>query len=168
MLRCNSNDFAAMKIDLTLKYRFWMLALFPVTLGLGTIALWVRSLNWPSEVDAAGLTLRRRCKVPWTSVKTVGVYRDYIDGCICRMEIHHRRGTSRIPIGVLRDGERVADAILAMFKETLRARPADNLDHPHSIPDGRDGLRQINPSHAQSGIADLNVAIAPGPILSKI
>jgi hypothetical protein len=48
-----------MKVVLASYYRLWMLALFPTTLGVGTLALWWRSLNWPLRIDA----MRSHCAV---------------------------------------------------------------------------------------------------------
>ena len=113
-----------MRIALALQYRFWMFALLPTTLGLGTAALWARSLNWPLSVDADGLTLRYRRRVPWNSIKKISVWRNYHDGQVSRMDIHHHGGTSKIPVRGLQDGEKVARIILASFKQARRASPA--------------------------------------------
>jgi hypothetical protein len=69
-----------LKLVLAPKYRFWMLALLPITLGLGTAALWARSLNLPCSIDAEGLTFRYGRKVPWRSIRRIGVCRGYLDG----------------------------------------------------------------------------------------
>src|SRR5262249_51713423 len=47
-----------MRVALASRYRTLMLVLFPVTLGLGTPVLWLRSLNWPLSIDEMGITLR--------------------------------------------------------------------------------------------------------------
>jgi hypothetical protein len=112
-----------MKVTLALTYRAWMLALFPTTLGLGTAALWWRSLNWPLRVDADGVTLRRHRRLPWSAISRIGVSRSYLDGRVCEMRIHHHGGSvAKIPVRGLRDGERVAGAILTMFKRTRGTR----------------------------------------------
>jgi hypothetical protein len=112
-----------MKIALAPHYRNWMVALVPMTLGLGTVALWARSLNWPLIVDETGLTLRSHRRVEWRSVRAIGLSRSYLDGHVLHLRIHHERGTSIIPVRGLRDGEAVASTIVAMFKRTIH-RPA--------------------------------------------
>ena len=49
-----------MKVALAAHYRVWMAVLFPMTLGVGTAALWARALDWPCNVDRDGVTLRYR------------------------------------------------------------------------------------------------------------
>jgi hypothetical protein len=110
-----------MKVVLAPRYRLWMLALVPTTLGVGTAALWARSLNWPRSVDGEGVTLRYRRKIPWESIRKVCVYRDYLDGHVSRIDIHHQESVSKIPTRPLRDGENVARIILASFKLARRA-----------------------------------------------
>ncbi|MGE3148687.1 MAG: hypothetical protein AB7K04_06415 [Pseudorhodoplanes sp.] len=107
-----------MKIALALRYRVLMAALLPVTLGVGTIALWALSRKWPLVVDAEGITLRHHRKVPWGSISKIGLRRDYLGGQVSRIDIHHDHGTSRIPTCNLHDGERVAADILYLFKQS--------------------------------------------------
>jgi hypothetical protein len=64
-----------MKVTLARQYRIWMLVLLPTTLGLGTVALWWRSRDWPLTIDESGLILRRRTRVDWRFVSNVGVSR---------------------------------------------------------------------------------------------
>jgi hypothetical protein len=109
-----------MKVSLTPQYRILMVALLPTTLGIGTVALWLRSLNWPCHVDEEGVTLRYRRRVPWSLINKVGTWRDYRDGHLSRIDIHHRGRVSRIPIHALQDGEEVARAILDSFKLARR------------------------------------------------
>ena len=111
-----------LKLSLASKYRFWMLALLPITLGLGTVALWARSLNLPCCIDAEGLTFPYRRKVPWKSIRKIGVCRGYLDGHISRIEIYHHGRISKIPTFALQNGEDVARIILALFRLACRAR----------------------------------------------
>ena len=104
-----------MKIALAPRYRAWMVALLPSTLGLGTAVLWLHSMHWPLDIDPAGLTLRSRRRVAWRSIRRIGVSRSYLDGHISEMRIHHDGGVSKIPINSLENGDRVARIILAMF-----------------------------------------------------
>jgi hypothetical protein len=105
-----------MKVVLASYYRLWMLALFPTTLGVGTLALWWRSSNWPLRIDADGVTLRRHRRLLWNSISRIGVSRSYGDGHVSEMRIHHHGTVSRIPVHGLRDGDEVAAAIITMFK----------------------------------------------------
>ena len=93
-----------------------MLALFPATLGVGTLALWWRSLNWPLHIDAEGVTLRRHRRLLWSSISRIGVSRSYRDGYVSGMRIHYHGTVSRISVHGLRDGDEVAAAIISMFK----------------------------------------------------
>ena len=111
-----------MQVALSPAYRVRMFALFPATLGLGTLALWIRSLPWPLRVDSEGLTLRYHRRIPWNAVKKISVWRDYCDGHVSRMDIHHSLGTSKIPVRGLADGDNVARVILATFKQARHAK----------------------------------------------
>ena len=123
-----------LKLARALPYRTWMLALLPKTLGVGIAALWLRSLSRPLSIDADGLTLRHH-KLPWASIKRIGISRSYLDGHISEVRIHHRGGVSKIPVRELRDGERVAGIILTMFKRTLAARTGEELRDIEPMPD---------------------------------
>ncbi len=109
-----------MKVALARRYRIWMLALLPATLGIGTAALWARSLNWPCDIDREGLMLRCRRKIHWRVIRQVTVVRDYLDGHVARIDIDCPGGISRIPVHALYDGEHIAAVILAMFKKSRR------------------------------------------------
>jgi hypothetical protein len=92
-----------------------MFVLFPSTLGLGSAALWLHSLNWPLELDEAGLTFRNHRQVSWAAIKKIGVSRSYRDGHVCQIRIHYCDGVSRIPVYALKDGQTVVRTILTMF-----------------------------------------------------
>ena len=111
-----------MKVALAPHYRLWMYALFPMTLGVGTAALWARSRDWPLDVDADGLTLRHHRRVSWNSIGKISVRRDYCDGRISRIDIHHDDRVSKIPVSALHDGEQVAEVILTSFKHAQNDR----------------------------------------------
>jgi hypothetical protein len=116
-----------MKVALASHYRLWMYALFPVTLGVGTAALWARALDWPLDVDADGLTLRHHRRLPWNAIGKISVRRDYCDGRISRLDIHHDHRISKIPISALHCGEEVAEVILTSFKHAQNDRTAGPL-----------------------------------------
>jgi hypothetical protein len=115
----------AMKVVLAHRYRIWMLALLPATLGVGTAALWARSLSWPARIDAHGLTLRSRRRLAWRAIRQITVVRDYLDGHVARIDIHRHGGVSQIPVRALHDGERIAALILTLFKQSRRERASD-------------------------------------------
>jgi hypothetical protein len=108
-----------MKAALAPEYRITMFA----TLGLGTAILWARSLRWPCSIDTDGLTLRYYRKVPWKSIEKINVWRDYYDGHVSRIDIHHRGSVDRIALRASRNGQNIATTVLAMFKQVSRARP---------------------------------------------
>jgi len=109
-----------MKVALATTYRVWMFALLPATLGVGTLALWAQSLNWPLSVDEDGITLRHRRRIPWASIKAITVRRHYCDGHISQVDIRHRGSTSKIPVHALHDGQNVATEMIALFKQARR------------------------------------------------
>ena len=119
----------AMKVALAPRYRTWMFVLFPSTLGLGSAALWLHSMNWPLELDEAGLTLRNHRQVSWAAVRKIGVSRNYRDGHVSQIRIHYGDGVSKIPVHALQDGQAVVRTILSMFAnaERTRARKAAQL-----------------------------------------
>ena len=111
-----------MKVALAPRYRTWMFVLFPSTLGLGSAALWLHSMNWPLELDQAGLTLRNHRQVSWAAIRKIGVSRNYRDGHVSQIRIHYGDGISKIPVHALQDGQTVVRAILTMFANADRAR----------------------------------------------
>jgi hypothetical protein len=112
----------AMKVALAHRYRTWMFVLLPSTLGLGSAALWLHSLNWPLELDEAGLTLRNHRQVSWSAIRKIGVSRSYRDGHVCQIRIHYGDSVSKIPVHALEHGQTVVRAILTMFANADRAR----------------------------------------------
>lgn len=111
-----------MKVALAPRYRTWMFVLFPPTLGLGSAALWLHSLNWPLELDEVGLTLRNHRQASWAAIRKIGVSRSYRDGHVCQMRIHYGDSVSKIPVHALQDGQTVVRTILTMFANANRAR----------------------------------------------
>lgn len=110
-----------MRVALAPHYRIWLLALLPTTLGVGTLLLWLRSLNWPQSIDAGGITLRYRRyprRVPWHSIRNICVSCSYLDGHVKEMRLHYADGTSKIPVDSLQGGQEVVRTILAMFEQT--------------------------------------------------
>ena len=52
----------------------WLLA--PLTLGLGTVVLWLLALRWPRRIDRDSLTLRSGRQVPWAAIRKIAVLKD--------------------------------------------------------------------------------------------
>jgi hypothetical protein len=102
------------------------------TLGLSKAVLWVRSLSCQVRLEEDGLTLRHYGKVPWNSITKIGISRNYLDGHLCEIRIHHRNGVSKISVRDLRDGEKIVRATLTMFGRTRRA--VQNTDLPEVEP----------------------------------
>jgi hypothetical protein len=99
-----------------------MIALLPATLGLGTTTLWLRSLRWPRTVDVnQGITLRYRRQLPWDAITKIRVVQSYFDGHVLRLEIHYHGRICKIPMHAIRDGEKVARAIVASFRRKRRS-----------------------------------------------
>ena len=137
-----------MKVALAHRYRTWMFVLLPSTLGLGSAALWLRSMNWPMEFDDAGLTLRNHRQVSWSAIRKIGVSRSYRDGHVSQIRIHYGDGISKIPVHALKDGQRVVRTILTMFANAERTRAR------HEAPKGAQ-LRQRNVTKLTQGFATL-------------
>ena len=115
-----------MRVALASRYRTLMLVLFPVTLGLGTAVLWLRSLNLPLSIDEMGITLRHRRRVAWDSIRKIGLSRSYLDGRVSQIRIHHAGGICKIPVRALEDGQEVAKTIIAMFEQRASQNPAES------------------------------------------
>ena len=122
MERFSNFDGDAVKVALARSYRLWMLALLPATLGFGSAVLWIRSMNWPREINSRGLVLGARRFRNWESITKVGVSRNYRDGHISEVRVHYQGGASRIPVGALEEGDKVARAILSVFVQKERLR----------------------------------------------
>jgi hypothetical protein len=104
----------------------WLLA--PLTLGLGTVALWLLALRWPRRIDRNSLTLRSGRQVPWATIRKIAVLKDAGAGesRTIRLEIYCDRGTIRLPLRAIADGERVAAEIRGLFGAALSsARVSD-------------------------------------------
>jgi hypothetical protein len=122
LIRPNSKN-AAMKMALASSYRSLLL-----TLRLGKATLWLQSLNCRLRLEEDGVTLRNHGKVPWSSIRKIGISRNYLDGHLSEIRIHHRNGVSKISMRGLRDGEKMVRAILKIFELTRRGQLA--FDRP--------------------------------------
>jgi len=134
-----------------------MWLLLPTTLGVGTAVLWARSLNWPRSIGSGAVILRSRRRVPWDTIRTISVRRHYCDDHTSRIEISFRGGRCTFPTRALRNGESVAAATLAMFKQTGRMRTDNSSVASEAGNDGYDDARQIPSS------GDLQPNAPPAP-----
>ena len=151
MLRCKIKRFErhSVKVAFARGYRNWEFALLPATLGIGTAVLWARSLSWPRNVDAHDLSLGYRRKVSWRSIERISVWRNYCNGDVFQIDIRHHGSVDRVPVRSLRDGQEIASAILARFKERRRGQSANSF----IMPRGRDETSG-NAFSASGGLAD--------------
>src|SRR5580692_6955230 len=104
-MQFRTKDGDAMKATLAFEPRIKMFEFLRTTLDVGTTILRVHGRGWPSNVDADGLTFRYRRKVPWRTVEKISIQRDYCDGHLARMEIHHHGRVEKLSVGALPDGE---------------------------------------------------------------
>jgi hypothetical protein len=109
-----------MRVRLARRYRAWMWLLLPLTLGLGTAALWVHSLEWPLIIDSEALTLRSRRKLSWNKIRKITTHRDYVDDRILQLDIQTAGSQWRIPMRELEDGQTVAVTIVSAFRQSRR------------------------------------------------
>jgi hypothetical protein len=124
-----------MRVNLMPRYRILMCLFVPSTLGFGTAALWARSLSWPHAIDAEALTLRSRRKIAWKEIRAITVHRSYVDRQIFDLDIQAAGSKWRVPIRALEDGQRVAATIIAMFKQTRRAKAKESgTNSAHDAP----------------------------------
>jgi hypothetical protein len=130
-----------MRVALAAPYRIGMFALLPVTFGVGTAVLWLRSSSWPLRIDPAGLILRNHRRIDWRSIKRIGVSRSLRDDRVSQIRIHHDGGVSKIPMRRLQDGEKVATAIVAMFEQTSRGRVPERSTQARPAPADLPGER---------------------------
>ena len=112
------------RVHLAAKYRLVIWSLLPLSLGIGTVAMWLWALRWPRRIDQTGLTLRYGRRLPWSAVKKIGVLKDSREGesRTIRLEIHFDRGVVRLPVWAFDDGEKVASEIRAFFGAMNSAR----------------------------------------------
>jgi hypothetical protein len=106
----------------------WLLA--PLTLGLGTVVLWLLALRWPRRIDRSGLTLRSGRQVPWAAIKKISVLKDPGAGesRTIRLEIFYDRSIIRLPLRAIADGERVAAEIRSFFGAALSSARVSESD----------------------------------------
>lgn len=109
-----------MKVELALRFRIWMLLLLPLTLGVGTVAMWVWAQRLPRWVDNNGIQFRNGRFLRWAEVKRLGVIEQSFSDETARIDLYFKDGTSRIPLTFLADGTYVGDAIRSHFRSAKK------------------------------------------------
>jgi hypothetical protein len=109
-----------MDVHLAGRYRAWMWLLLLPTLGLGTLGLWAYALRWPRSVDGEGIWLRSGRRVPWTSIKGLGVVRRRSEAEVTRLDIHFDGGVAQVPVGFIDNGSALAREIRARLPQLKR------------------------------------------------
>jgi hypothetical protein len=108
------------------RYRLWMRILLPTTLGVGTLLL---SLAWPRAIELETVTLRGRRRIRGRARDHRHKLRcEYRDWHITRIDVHHPRGRSRIPVNALH--RQVIAAIILQVSKGLVARDPAHLALP--------------------------------------
>ncbi len=109
----------AIAIQLSAGYRLWMWVLLPLTLGVGTLVLWVMSLGWPRSLDRTALTLRSGKKISWCSIVRIGVLKaeGLSSSRTVRLKIYHTGGVCWVPVQFLDDGESVASEVRRLHSQ---------------------------------------------------
>ncbi len=104
-----------MNVRLSQRYRFWMWLLLPLTLGVGTLALWLYALRWPLRLEKNGILLRNGLFVRWGDITRLGVVEREFEQEAIRLDLFFKGGVARVPVQYLDHGERVAATIRASF-----------------------------------------------------
>jgi hypothetical protein len=118
-----------MQVALSARYRTWMVALFPATLGLGTAALWFLSRDWPLVIDESGMRLRSHRYVNWNSITKLSVSRSYCDGHASHIRLHHHGHVTTVPVGGLENGQAVVNTMVLMFKRTAKTKAREEKEN---------------------------------------
>jgi hypothetical protein len=104
-----------MDVRLTQRYRFWMWLLLPLTLGVGTLAMFANAMRWPRQLDARGIVLRNGRLMRWSDITRLGVVEHHFEREVIELDVYFTNGVARVPVRHLEDGEQVAAAVRANF-----------------------------------------------------
>jgi len=112
----------AMAVRLASRYRVFMWLLLPLTLGAGTLVLWLVSLGWPRSLDERALTLRSGKQIPWPSIDRIGVLKVESSSSTrtVHLKIYHTGGMCWIPVSCLDEGEHIANEIRRRHRQANR------------------------------------------------
>jgi hypothetical protein len=109
-----------MDVRLAQQYRSWMVALLPLTLGLGTLVLWARALRWPRRLERDGMRLRNGRFVRWKDITRIGVTKREFDEETVKLDLYFAGGSARVPLRYLQDGERTPPPCAAIIRGRAR------------------------------------------------
>jgi hypothetical protein len=109
-----------MEIRLAHRYRLWMWLLLPLTLGVGTLLLWLHARQWPRRIERGGLELRSGRFVPWQDIKRMGVTKRHFDDEMVRVDLYCQNGKIQVPAAQLQYGDKVGEAIRALVQHARR------------------------------------------------
>ncbi|MFT0862382.1 hypothetical protein [Ancylobacter sp. G4_0304] len=108
------------------RFKTFLLILAPLTLGIGSLALWFWHRSFVEAVDENGITLASGRNVPWSKVLSFHSRkhqsRDHGEHKVTRLDIQLEEGRAVILPGWLENGEELIDAIKTGAREAL---PAD-------------------------------------------
>ena len=122
-----------MDVRLAREYRSWMVALLPLTLGLGTLVLWVRASRWPRRLERDGVRLRNGRFVRWKEITRIGVTKREFDEETVNLDLYFADGSARVPVRHLQDGERIAAAVRRHYPRKCTDRKVSLSDTPGGI-----------------------------------
>lgn len=97
------------------------LLLLPVTLGLGSLALWFWRQTFIRKVDESGIELFSGRRVPWSDVVSLHVRKSpgQADSKLRRLDVQFKVGRGIILPSWIENGTEVADAVKAGMREAL-------------------------------------------------
>jgi hypothetical protein len=104
--------------------RTLLVLLVPLTLGFGTLAVWLSMLNWPRLVDREGVTTRGGKRYAWsaltqvTPVTTVNRSGRRITG---RLDLAFGKSKVQVVPHSLREGQQVMDLISSVLGQAVHS-----------------------------------------------
>lgn len=102
------------EVHLGRNVRVLLILLVPLTLGIGTIAVWLSMLSWPKLVDGEGITTRQGKRYTWsglTNVKPVTVVNRYGQRVSGRLDLLFGKSRVQVVPHSLREGPEVMSLI---------------------------------------------------------
>lgn len=109
-----------MEINLSQRYRFWMQLLVPLTLGIGTLALWLWAQRWPRHLDDRGILLRNGQLLRWSDIKRIGVIEQQFSDETARIDLYVKGSIIRLQMNFLANGAQISDVIRSHFRHAKR------------------------------------------------
>ena len=97
-----------------------MWLLLPLTLGIGTLALWLHARQWPRRIERIGLQLRSGRFIRWDEISRMGVTKRQFDDELVRVDLYFKTGKAQVPAAQLLYGDKVGEAIRALVQNARR------------------------------------------------